>query len=152
MTAFDDAEIIELLTYKLSPVVGNSEDHAESFSIHAETGQIMVSPSAKLGAEEDDTKNPDNAELRKLPTTSRSRPRTATVPPKEINVKIWVVGVDEPPILGRNYVDAIGEHAIGDRVPTEMSHKESDRTIPNRRTDRHGPGHCGSRVRHLLRQ
>ena len=135
VTAFDDAEIIELLTYKLSDGDGaNSEGHAESFRIDAETGQITVSPSAKLGAEVDG-RNPDFTGTH-TPYQVKVTATDGDGSPRDIDVNIWVVGVDEPPMIGRNYIAALGLHLEGERVPTEMSHYELDRVnAPARQID-----------------
>ena len=124
VTGFDDAEITELLTYRLS---STGTTHADSFRIDAKSGQITVSPSAGLNAEA--TGRPGNAETPFAVTVTATDPDGRT---QTIAVTIRVVGIDEAPTIDGVYRASVGNHSIGDRVPTEMSHMESDRLTPNR--------------------
>ena len=70
---------------------------------------------------------------------------------QNIDVAIHVLEYHEPPKIDRVYVDAetdrVGEgHSVGDRVPTEISHWEADRTAPFRHKVRRRPGKRCPRV------
>ena len=148
VTAFDDKTDIEVITYSLRDADGTTEGnsvtadddentdtpahndgHAASFDIHAGTGQITVSARAMLDADGTDGQgtgatNPYNVVVRAVDGDGDTQ---------NIDVTIHVLKYHEPPMIDRVYVDAdpdrIGEgHSVGDRVPTEISHWEADRT------------------------
>ena len=145
VTAFDDKTEVEIITYSLrdadggtSPNGATSDDdgnsdtpahndgHAASFDIDAETGQITVSAGARLDAdgtdgEGEDATNPYNVVVRAVDGDGDTQ---------NIDVAIHVLEYHEPPVIDRVYqTDRVGEgHSVGDRVPTEFSHWEADRT------------------------
>ena len=147
VTAFDDKTDIEVLTYSLrdgdgdTPPNGVASDddgntdtpvhndgHAASFDIDAKTGQITVGASAMLDADGTDgdgagATNPYNVVVRVVDGDGHRQ---------DIDVAIHVLKYREPPMIDRIYaedrVPATGGVAVGDRVPTEFSHWESDRT------------------------
>ena len=149
VTAFDDDTDIEVLTYSLRDPLGTtgpnvdgvdndsdpdtlseSDGHARRFNIDEKTGQITVSTSAMLDADADpDATNPN-------PYTVVVRAVDGDGDDQNITVTIHVLEYEEPPIIDRVYVadadptpNRLPEDSIaGNRVPTEMSHYELDRT------------------------
>ena len=140
VTAFDDKADIEVLTYSLrdgdaqvgvdnddntdTPV--HNDGHAASFDIHAKTGQITVSAGAMLEADGTPTGDQPN------PYIVVVRAVDGDGDTQDITVTIHVLQRGEPPVIDRVYVDdipSIGGVSAGDRVPTEMSHYEEDRTV-----------------------
>ena len=140
VTAFDDKTDIEVITYSLQDAdgdaAGNSvtgdddsnsdtprhnDGHAGSFDIDAKTGQITVGASAMLDADGTNATNPYNVVVRAVDGDGDTQ---------NIDVDIHVLMYDEPPVIDRVYqMDRLGEgHSVGDRVPTEISHWEDDRT------------------------
>ena len=142
VTAFDDATDIEVITYSLrdaaaTPRVTGSDDtadddgnedtpvendgHATSFDIDEVTGQLTVSASATLNADAGGT-NPYEVVVRAVDGDGDT---------EDINVTIAVLQAGEPPRIDRVYVagDRLPDgFTAGNRVPTEMSHFELDRT------------------------
>ena len=149
VTAIDDKSDIEVLTYSLrdagAQVVANddfntdtpthSDGDAMSFDIDEATGQITVSARAMLDADDTADNNTDGDA-----TTTATNPYTVVVravdgdgDTKDITVTIHVLHNAEPPVIDRVYEDgrvppAASGVKAGDRVPTEMSHYETDRT------------------------
>ena len=143
VTAFDDKTDIEVITYSLRDADGSTspngvasdddgntdtpvhnDGHAASFDIDATTGQITISARAILDADATNATNPYNVVVRAVDGDGDTQ---------NIDVAIHVLKYHEPPMIDRVYVDAtpprIGEgHSAGDRVPTEISHWEEDRT------------------------
>ena len=145
MTAFDDKTDIEVITYSLrdadGDTTGNSvtadddgntdtpahnDGHAVSFDIDAKTGQITVSARAMLDADGTDGQgagatNPYNVVVRAVDGDGDTQ---------NIDVAIHVLMYDEPPVIDTVYQTArVGDgHLVEDRVPTEFSHWEADRT------------------------
>ena len=126
VTAFDDATVIEVLTYSLS----DTEDgtgHARSFSIDPVTGQITVSAAARLNAEAQTSLEADAdtpfAEATPFEVTVQAIDGDGDT--EDIDVTIRVVGVNEPPRIAAT--DTV-------MAPREMSHYESDRTPRPART------------------
>ena len=145
VTAFDDKTDIEVITYSLRDADGSTspngvasdddgntdtprhnDGHAASFDIDPETGQITVGASAMLDADGTDgagdgATNPYSVVVRAVDGDGDTQ---------NIDVDIHVLMYHEPPVIDRVYrPDRVGEgHSVGDRVPTEMSHYESDRT------------------------
>ena len=142
VTAFDDKTDIEVITYSLRDADGDaagngvtsdddintdtpreSDGHAMSFDINAKTGQITVSASAMLDADGTPT-NPYNVVVRAVDGDGDTQ---------NINVAIHVLQRGEPPMIDRVYqtdrVPGDSGYSAGDRVPTEFSHWESDRTL-----------------------
>ena len=148
VTAFDDKTDIEVITYSLRDADGSdvpngvernddgnpntpahNDGHAASFDIDAKTGQITVSARAMLDADGTDgngagATNPYNVVVRAVDGDGDTQ---------NIDVAIHVLKYHEPPMIDRVYVEGpparIGEgHSAGDRVPTEFSHWEADRT------------------------
>ena len=153
VTAFDDRTDIEVITYSLrddpdsdtrhsgSTAVAvdglndsdnnpdtpmHNDGHAASFNIDEVTGQITVSASAMLNADTATPTpiNPYNVVVRAVDGDGETQ---------DIDVTIGVLQAGEPPRIDRTYVtdrvptgvDGVG---VGDRVPTEMTHYELDRT------------------------
>ena len=145
VTAFDDKTDIEVITYSLRDADGATEGngvtmdddgnsdtprhndgHAASFDIDAKTGQITVGAGAMLDADGTDGEgagatNPYNVVVRAVDGDGDTQ---------NIDVAIHVLEYHEPPVIDRVYqTDRLGEgHSVGDRVPTEISHWEDDRT------------------------
>ena len=143
VTAFDDKTDIEVITYSLRDADGDtspngvttdddgnsdtpreSDGHAASFDIDAKTGQIMVGAGAMLNADGTptaDMPNPYNVVVRAVDGDGDTQ---------NIDVAIHVLEYHEPPVIDRVYqTDRVGDgHLAGDRVPTEFSHWEADRT------------------------
>ena len=141
VTAFDDDTDIEVLTYSLrdgatqattnddsdadTPV--ESDGHARSFNINEKTGQITVSASAMLDAEAGSGNVGDVA----TPYSVVVRAVDGDGDDQNIIVTIHVLEYEEPPIIDRVYVAGArlpSGFTAGNRVPTEMSHYELDRT------------------------
>ena len=145
VTAFDDKTEVEVITYSLQDAdgttspngVGRDDDgnsdtpvhndgHAASFDIDAETGQITVSAKARLDADGTDgagmgATNPYNVVVRAVDGDGDTQ---------NIDVAIHVLEYHEPPVIDTVYQTArVGDgHLVEDRVPTEFSHWEADRT------------------------
>ena len=138
VTAFDYKTDIEVITYSLRDADGNTspngvasdddgntdtpahnDGHAASFDIHAETGQITVSARAMLDADGAGATNPYNVVVRAVDGDGDTQ---------NIDVAIHVLEYHEPPVIVRVYQTASQGHSVGDRVPTEFSHWEADRT------------------------
>ena len=140
VTAFDDKTDIEVITYSLRDADGTTEGnsvatdddgnadtpvhndgHAASFDIDAETGQVTVGARAMLDADEAGATNPYTVVVRAVDGDGDTQ---------NIDVAIHVLKYHEPPNIDRVYqVGRVGEgHSVGDRVPTEISHWEADRT------------------------
>ena len=145
VTAFDDKTDIEVITYSLrdadGDTTGNSvtadddgntdtpahnDGHAASFDIDAKTGQITVSARAMLDADGTDGQgagatNPYNVVVRAVDGDGDTQ---------NIDVAIHVLEYHEPPVIDTVYQTArVGDgHLVEDRVPTEFSHWEADRT------------------------
>ena len=152
VTAFDDDATIDILTYSLrdpadSSTVDDDEDlntpahkdgHARLFDIDPESGQITVGVRAVLEAalEADGGTDP----LYKVdPYNVLVRAVDADGDISDITVNIHVLEVGEPPKIDRVYQgdETSGErpselttprYEAGDRVPTEITHWEWDRT------------------------
>ena len=145
VTAFDDKTDIEVITYSLRDANGSTspngvasdddgntdtprhnDGHAASFDIDAKTGQITVGARAMLDADGTDgagdgATNPYSVVVRAVDGDGDT---------ENIDVDIHVLMYHEPPVIDRVYQpDRVGDgHLVWDRVPTEMSHYESDRT------------------------
>ena len=143
VTAFDDKTDIEVITYSLRDADGSespngvasdddgntdtprhNDGHAASFDIDAKTGQITVGASAMLNADGTPSAtdpNPYNVVVRAVDGDGDTQ---------NIDVAIHVLKYDEPPVIDRFYqTGRVGVgHSVGDRVPTEISHWEKDRT------------------------
>ena len=145
VTAFDDKTDIEVITYSLRDADGNTspngvasdddgnpdtpahnDGHAASFDIDAKTGQITVSARAMLDADGTDGQgagatNPYNVVVRAVDGDGDTQ---------NIDVAIHVLEYHEPPVIDTVYQTArVGDgHLVEDRVPTEFSHWEADRT------------------------
>ena len=148
VTAFDDKTDIEVITYSLRDADGATEGngvttddddntdtprhndgHAASFDIDAKTGQITVGAGAMLDADGTDGEgegatNPYNVVVRAVDGDGDT---------ENIDVAIHVLLYHEPPVIDRVYqtdrVPANSGYSVGDRVPTEFSHWELDRTL-----------------------
>ena len=141
VTAFDDDTDIEVITYSLrdpeGSATGNGDEvdndsdpdtsderdgHALSFDIHEKTGQITVSDRAVLDADAMDATNPYTVVVRAVDGDGDTQ---------DITVTIHVLEYEEPPIIDRVYATPPrlpGGFMAGDRIPTEFSHYEADRT------------------------
>ena len=143
VTAFDDKTDIEVITYSLRDADGSespngvasdddgntdtprhNDGHAASFDIDAKTGQITVGARAMLNADGTPSAsdpNPYNVVVRAVDGDGDTQ---------NIDVAIHVLKYDEPPVIDRVYqTGRVGVgHSVGDRVPTEISHWEYDRT------------------------
>ena len=143
VTAFDDKTDIEVITYSLRDADGSespngvasdddgntdtprhNDGHAASFDIDAKTGQITVGARAMLNADGTPSAsdpNPYNVVVRAVDGDGDTQ---------NIDVAIHVLKYDEPPVIDRVYqTGRVGVgHSVGDRVPTEISHWEEDRT------------------------
>ena len=146
VTAFDDKTDIEVITYSLRDADGSTspngvasdddgntdtprhnDGHAASFDIDPKTGQITVGASAMLDADGTDgagdgATNPYSVVVRAVDGDGDTQ---------NIDVDIHVLMYHEPPVIDRVYQpDRVGEgHSVEDRVPTEISHWEDDRTL-----------------------
>ena len=148
VTAFDDDATIDILTYSLRDPVGTTgpnhdgfddlgdvnipihkDGHAANFDIDPESGQITVHARARLDA--DGVGNP--------PYEVVVRAVDADGDDEDITVFIHVLEIEEPPKINRVYtVDeptnesptdvTSSRYSMGDRVPTEITHWEWDRT------------------------
>ena len=113
VTAFDDETELEVLTYSLEGA------HKASFNIHQVTGQITVSAAAKLNADvADDTLGGADTPYRVTVVATDGDGKIET-----IDVRILVVGYNEPPSIGPNL--AATPPIVAAR---EMTHWEVDRT------------------------
>ena len=145
VTAFDDKTDTEVITYSLRDADGSTspngvasddddntdtpvhnDGHATSFDIDAKTGQITVSARAMLDADGTDGQgagatNPYEVVVRAVDGDGDTQ---------NIDVAIHLLDYHEPPKIDRVYqTDRVGDgHSLEDRVPTEISHYESDRT------------------------
>ena len=145
VTAFDDKSDIEVITYSLRDADGSnspngvesnddgnddtpveSDGHARSFNIDEVTGQITVSAKAMLNA--DETPSPTDPN----PYIVVVRAVDGDGDTQDITVNIGVLMAGEPPTIDRVYATdrvptGVVGVGVGDRVPTEMTHYESDR-------------------------
>ena len=142
VTAFDDDTDIEVITYSLRDAAdgdnvddnsdieeddadadtpAESDGHALSFDIHEVTGQITVSDKAVLDADATGATNPYTVVVRAVDGDGDTQ---------DITVTIHVLEYEEPPIIDRVYVTGRVPTGFtaGNRVPTEFSHYEVDRT------------------------
>ena len=143
VTAFDDKTDIEVITYSLRDADGSespngvasdddgntdtprhNDGHAASFDIDAKTGQITVGARAMLNADGTPSATDPN------PYKVVVRAVDGDGDTQNIDVDIHVLMYHEPPVIDRVYQpDRVGEgHSVWDRVPTEISHWEKDRT------------------------
>ena len=141
VTAFDDETSIDVITYSLSdnedsPVDSDTnratpsktDGDAASFNIDPATGQITVAAGTRLNRTDDDPAGKTTYSVTVTGTDGDGHS-------EDITVTITVVKVNEPPRIDRVYRAAVqhkdyDDYVAGDRAPTEMSHYESDRTLP----------------------
>ena len=152
VTAFDDETSIDVITYSLRDPAGSDDNsvgmdddgdpatppetdgHAASFNINPATGQITVAAGTRLNRADDipTGDGPTTYSVAVIATDGDGHS-------ERIAVTITVVKVNEPPSIDRVYSAAtlsftFATYDIGDRVPTEMSHYELDRTSRPART------------------